>query len=84
MEFTSGMYLNFYDGTTNVYLILNEGNDEPTSEEAEVLQEMVKEILDGFKGKGCSHKELEAAISNAMEDCSCNCVSFGGIAIVVQ
>ena len=70
MRFASGFYINIYDELgKDVFILLNEPNDEPTIDENDAIQHIVERELKN----GCSVERLQEAI----EDSGLNCVAWG-------
>ena len=71
MQVASGCYLNLFDysGERDIFIIFNEVNSEPTSEELNTLAELVECEIEK-----CSSKEI---LKKIIEDSKLECVKFG-------
>lgn len=71
MQVASGCYLNLFDcsGERDIFIIFNEANSEPTSEELNTLTELVECELEKY-----SSKEI---LKKIIEDSKLECVKFG-------
>lgn len=84
MDVTSGTYINLYDEERDIFIILNESNEEPTAKELEGIQEIVEKILKDPETKDCENRDLEWRLADAIENSGYNCAEFGGQVIIRQ
>lgn len=76
MQVATGHYVNVFDVMgTDVLLILNEPNSEPLPEEVGLLEAaMAKAIRDHV---GADRDQLEAILTDLVENFRCECTRFG-------
>ena len=77
VDMTTGNYINVFNDDLDVFVILNEANDMPTTEEVDLIASTVKELLD----KNEDDMEVYYKEINKL---GLNCTSFGIQVIVVM
>lgn len=82
MDVTSGTYIRLCNKETDVFIILNEGNGEPTAEELEGLQELVEKMIAEPEFKNLNNKALAGRLADAVESTGYSCAESGGQVIV--
>lgn len=73
---TSGNYINLWDldGNYDVFIIFNEANDDPTSDEIEVIEDAIRPICEDNSNSIDDKKEK---IEEIMDYLDLNCLGYG-------
>lgn len=80
--FSSGNYMNLTGSKRDVFVIFNEANASPTTNEYILLQAVVTRNLQEFDQKD-THS-LKKALEKAIEETNCNCVACGVQILIVE
>lgn len=88
MKAAVGYYINIFEYSLlgregkDVYIIFNEANQEPTSEEVELIQSEVENVL--RENVNYDVHELKEMICETVESLGCECVSYGVQVIIAK
>lgn len=79
---TTGNYINVteenHDGNLmDVFVILNEPNDDPTIEETQIIIDITEEMIKEYSYPDMLVDDFKHELSLALEDASVNCTAWG-------
>lgn len=77
MNMTTGFYLNIFseDGSWDVFLIVSEGNNEPTAEEYATLHKIVETVIE--TNPGADKATMRSFIEDFIDATNLSCLEFG-------
>lgn len=81
MKVATGMYINVYDafnlckGGRDIFIVINEGNDDPTPEEVDQIQKIVEQVFSdpNFQTVKEEYREIDKRLDNS----GLNCIQCG-------
>lgn len=83
MGSATGFYINVYGNGIDVFVIINEANDEPTTTEINKIAEMVEYAIENNLPLSKSRADFIQSTLDWISDSGLNCVQYG-IQILVK
>lgn len=83
MGCATGFYINVYGNGVDVFVIINEANDEPTTTEINKITEMVEYAIENNLPLSKSRADFIQSTLDWISDSGLNCVQYG-IQILMQ
>lgn len=83
MGCATGFYINVYGNGVDVFVIINEANDEPTSTEVAKIEEMVEDAIENNLPLCKNRTEFIQSTLDWISGSGLNCVEYG-IQILMQ